>query len=456
MNKGLLSAVAAGSFLSSLTSSVINVALPDMARDYRVDPSQAAWFVLSFLLSVTVLLLPAGRVGDLLGHGRTYVTGMSIFGVGSLGCALAHGPGLLIAFRSLQGVGSSLVMSSSPALMTLAMPATRRGFALGMMSTATYVGLAVGPPVGGVLVEWFGWRSIFWASVAASLLTVGWAASVMPLRRGGGKAARFDIPGAVLAAAGTLAFLLVSTRGVAWGATNPKTVALAAVALLLAPVFAWVELRHPAPMLDLRLFRSRVFSSATGAALLNYTALFIPLFLMPFALRDGQGMSPPQVGRVMAAQAVAMALIVWGSGTLSDRIGSRGLATLGMVTLAIGLAGLAWSWPTRGMWQPAAWMLVCGAGTGVFISPNSSALMGSAPRERQGVAGGVMSLARNLGMTLGVASGSAIFASVFGPSHASGTWMPAADGAMRTGFLIASGVALLSAVLTYAGRPSGR
>jgi len=108
------------------------------------------------------------------------------------------------------------------------------------------------------------------------------------------------------------------------------------------------------------------------------------------------------------------------------------------------------------MWQPAAWMLVCGAGTGVFISPNSSALMGSAPRERQGVAGGVMSLARNLGMTLGVASGSAIFASVFGPSHASGTWMPAADGAMRTGFLIASGVALLSAVLTYAGRPSGR
>ncbi|HQP38193.1 MAG TPA: MFS transporter, partial [Polyangiaceae bacterium] len=142
MNKGLLSAVAAGSFLSSLTSSVINVALPDMARDYRVDPSQAAWFVLSFLLSVTVLLLPAGRVGDLLGHGRTYVTGMSIFGVGSLGCALAPGPGLLIAFRILQGVGSSLVMSSSPALMTLAMPATRRGFALGMMSTATYVGLA--------------------------------------------------------------------------------------------------------------------------------------------------------------------------------------------------------------------------------------------------------------------------------------------------------------------------
>jgi len=454
--KGLLAVVALGAFLSTLTSSVINVALPDMARDFGVDPSEAAWFVLSFLLSVTVLLLPAGRVSDLLGHGRMYAVGMSIFAAASLGCAIAPSPAVFIVCRIMQGVGSSLAMASSPALMTLALPPERRGFGLGMMSTATYVGLTVGPPLGGSLVAALGWRSIFWASLVATLVTVFWALRVMPLRPPAGKSARFDIPGSLMAAIGTLAFLLLSTRGLAWGLLSPASIVCAAIAIVLMPVFVWTELRHPAPTLDFRLFRARVFSSATASAMLNYVALFIPIFLIPFALRDGQGMTPQQVGRVLASQALAMALLAWGSGTLSDRIGSRGLATGGMTVLGMGLAGLAWSWPTTGTMAPALWLFVCGAGTGVFISPNSSALMGSAPRERQGVAGGVMSLARNLGMTLGVAVGSGLFASVFGHDHRPGSWMPAADLAVRTGFIVAAVTAFTAAVVTWVGRPSGR
>ncbi|MBI5532409.1 MAG: MFS transporter [Deltaproteobacteria bacterium] len=453
--RALLAVVVFGAFLSSLTSSVINVALPDIARDFHVDPSQASWFVLSFLLAVTVLLLPAGRVSDLLGHGRMYLLGMTVFGVGSAACALAPTATWLIVARIVQGVASSLVMATSPALMTMALPPERRGFALGLMSTGTYVGLTIGPPIGGSLVAMLGWRSIFWASMLFSLIATLPGFKVLPLARSDRDKPRFDLLGSVLTAVGTLAFLLLSTRGLAWGWRSPATIGCALVSIVVLPVFVVVEMRHTAPTLDLRLFRSVVFSSATLSALLNYIALFIPLFTIPFALRDGQGMSPPQVGKVLSALAAGMTLFSWGSGWLSDRIGSRGLAAGGMVVLAAGAAGLSLSWPTSGVLAPAAWLFLCGAGTGVFISPNSSTLMGAAPRERQGIAGGVMALARNLGMSLGVALGSGLFAAAFAAGHKPGQWSAAADQSLRTALMLSAGAALLSGLVAFAGRPSG-
>jgi MFS family permease len=339
--------------------------------------------------------------------------------------------------------------------MTLALPAERRGFALGLLSTGTYVGLAVGPPLGGSLVAALGWRSVFWASLGVTAVALGFVLWVIPRGPGAQREARFDWSGSVVTAVGTLAFLLLATRGPSWGLRSAATGVCAALSIVLLPVFIWIESRHPAPTLDLRLFKSVVFSSAAISAMLNYASMFIALFAIPFALRDGQGMSPPQVGRVLGAQALGMALFAWGSGTLSDRIGSRGLASTGMIVLGIGMGGLAWCWPVSGALVPAVWLFVCGAGTGLFVSPNSSALMGSAPRNRQGIAGGVMSLARNLGMSLGVAAASALLAPVFGDTHTPALWPPGADRALQIALIVAASAALLAGVVAFAGRPSG-
>jgi MFS family permease len=291
--------------------------------------------------------------------------------------------------------------------------------------------------------------------VVVSVLVMAAALRAIPLRRPEAKARAFDPVGATIIAAGTLTFLMACTRGPAWGWTHPATIGLAVASVLLLPVFVVFQLRHRAPTLDPRLFGSVVFSSAAVSAILNYVTLFLAIYLLPFALRDGQQMQASTVGRVLAAQAAGMALFAFGSGWLSDRVGSRGLAAGGMLVTALGMLGLSLSWPTSGVVVPMAWLFVCGAGTGVFISPNSSALMGAAPKTQQGSAGGVMGLSRTLGMTLGVALASGLFATVFPQGRVLG-WPVAADGVVRLGLQLGAGCALLAAVVSWLGHAKAR
>jgi EmrB/QacA subfamily drug resistance transporter len=448
----LLGVIVFGAFVTALTGSVVGLALPDIARELRLEATEAAWVQLAFLLAVTVLLLPAGRLGDVVGHGRVYSAGMLAFGVASLVCSVAADAPVLLMARAGQGIAASLVMATSPALVASAMGSSRRGFALGLMSTGTYVGLALGPPLGGALVGAWGWRAVFWATTAAAVASFGLGLGAMPGSRRAPKSVRFDPLGALLLALTTLLFLLAATRGTAWGWSSAYTWLTLAAALGSLLWVVRVESRHPAPTLDFSLFRSAVFSSATAAALLNYVSLFIVLFMLPFAFRDGQHLAPAQVGLVLGAQAASMALLSGASGVLSDRIGSRGLAVGGMLVLGVSLGCLAWAWPTQGMFVPALWLFACGAGTGVFITPNSSALMGSAPRHQQGIAGGVMGLARNFGMSLGVAIGSALLGSALDHSTTGG-WPARADRALATGLAISAGLALLAAWVVAAGSP---
>ena len=446
----LLGAVALGALLSSMTASVINVALPDIAREFHVDPSRIAWVVLAFLLTVTVLLLLAGRLGDMIGPGRVYLLGFTVFGIASLGSALAPTELMLVASRAAQAIGSAMVMATAPALLTQSAPVHRRGFTLGFMSTAVYVGLAIGPPVGGELVRWLGWRSVFFSMAIVSAIVLSVAFRIVPRSPVVKQRHRFDPVGAILIGVGTLSFLLACTRGPDWGWFHPATIGLTVTAVALLPVFVLFELRHPAPTLDPRLFRSVVFSSAALAAVLNYITVFLALYLLPFALRDGQQMPPSMVGRVLAAQAAGMALFTFTSGWLSDKLGPRGLAAGGMLVTAVGMLGLSLSWPTTGVTTPMFWLFICGAGTGVFISPNSSALMGSAPASQQGSAGGVMALARTLGMALGVAVASGIFATAFPEGHVEG-WPESANSVVRLGLQISAACSTIAALVSFFG-----
>lgn len=446
----LLGTVSFAALLTAMTASVINIALPDMAREFAIDPSRAAWIILSFLLTVTVLLLVAGRLGDMFGAGRVYLTGFVIFGIGSLACALAPTEATLIVSRVVQATGSALVTASSPALLVQSVPSNRRGFAMGLMSTAVYIGLSIGPPIGGELMRVFGWRSIFYAMAAAFVIVLLIGLRSLPLAAIPRTKHSFDYLGAAMIGVGNVSFLLVCSRVPAWGWTHPLTVTLALTSVVLAPLFVLYELRHPSPTVDPRLFRSSMFSSATAATMINYTTLFLAMYLLPFALRDGQGLDASRTAQVLAAQAVGMAVFAFASGWLSDKIGSRWLAAGGMMLLAAGLAGLAWMWPTTGHVTPALWMFVCGAGTGIFVTPNSSALMGAAPKTQQGTAGAIMGLGRSLGMALGVAIGSAMFATVF-PSGRVEHWPQAADNIVRYGLLAGVCASVVASIVSFAG-----
>jgi EmrB/QacA subfamily drug resistance transporter len=424
----VLLVVGGGTLLTAASSSTVNLALPELSHELHVPLELTSWVVTSFLLTTTVLLLVAGRLGDVLGHARVYLAGFALFGLASLGCGLAPGIGGLIAGRIAQGVGSAMVAATGPALLTTTFPGAQRGRALGLLSTATYTGLTVGPPIGGWVVGILSWRWVFLVNLPVAALVIALGIAVLPSSRGRSEKA-FDWPGMLSSILGLPLLLFALTQGRRLGWSSPLVLGAGACGLGLLAAFVWIERRQPHPLLDLRLFRSRIFSGATLSAFGNYVALFVPTILLPFYVVEALGIEPARAGIVLSAQPLVMAIVASPAGRLSDRWGSRGLATVGMLVLALGLGGLSFVGPGASVGQVMAWCAVIGLGTGVFISPNSSALMGAAPRSQQGVAGGVMAVARSLGMMTGVAAASAIFVAAGGRTgHA---WQAADYHALR-------------------------
>jgi EmrB/QacA subfamily drug resistance transporter len=347
-----------------------------------------------------------------------------------------------------------MLFANSPAILTKNFPAVQRGRALGLLAMMTYLGLTVGPSLGGWLTVELGWRAVFYVNVPVGGLALALAWRFIPMDPAHGGADRFDFAGAALFTAGLVSLLLGLNQGHAWGWGSPPILALLVLSAGLLAAFVVLELRVSSPMLDLRLFRSRPFSAATASALMNYVCVYSIAFLLPFYLIQGRGLTPARAGLLFTAQPLVMAVAAPLSGTFSDRIGSRLPGTLGMAVLAAGLYLLSRLGPEAPLRQVALGLAVAGLGTGTFVSPNNSQLMGSAPRERQGIAAGILATARNVGMVLGVGLAGAVFTTVLarGQAHGSGTALYDAVGA---GFLVAAGVAGLGA-LTSAVRGRAR
>jgi len=448
----VLLVVGLGTLLSAASASTVNLALPHIGGELSISVDLAGWVMSSFLLAVTVLLLVAGRVADLIGHQKVYLVGFALVGLASLGCGLAGSIETLLGARVLQGVGGAMVMATGPALLTTSFPGSQRGRALGMLSTATYTGLTVGPPLGGWVVSAASWRWVFFINLPVALLVVALGLGCLP-RSKPRPTSSFDWGGALTLVTGLPLLLFAAAQGNRLGWTTLPIVASAAAGLLLLGAFVWLEARGRRPLLDLGLFRSQVFAGAVLSAFGNYVSLFVPIILLPFFLIEGLGLSASRAGLLLSAQPLVMALVAWPSGRLSDRIGSRGLATVGLLVLAVGLGGLSTLGQHSSSLAVSGWLGVMGLGTGIFISPNSSALMGAAPRRQQGVAGGVMGVARNLGMIVGVAVGTSVFMAAGGRTGRS--WEPADYQAFSTALWVACGVCVLSALAAVLrGKPT--
>ena len=441
----VLVTVGVGTFMSALDGSVVNTLLPVLARAFGASVAGIEWVTTVYLLVISGLLLSVGRAGDLYGHKRLYLGGFVLFVAGSALCGLAWSARALIALRVIQALGAAMLMATAPAILTRSFPATQRGRALGAQGTFTYLGLTAGPSLGGWLASTAGWRAVFYINVPVGVMAILLAWRVIEADHGARVRERFDVVGAVLFTTGLVALLIALNQGHAWGWTSTPLLALLAVAAALLAAFVRTERRRPGPMLDLSLFRDRQFSGATVSALLNYACVFMVLFVLPFLLIQGRGLDAAHAGLILTAQPIVMAIVAPISGTLSDRIGSRAPAVVGMVTLAVGLAFLGAVVSSGSLTVIAAGLAVIGLGVGTFVSPNNNALMGAAPRHRQGIAAGVLATARNVGMVLGVGLAGAVFTTVVARSSS-----PPAAGALvagvRASLFTAVGVAVLGTV----------
>jgi EmrB/QacA subfamily drug resistance transporter len=401
----ILTVVMLGSILGPLDGSILNVILPTITRSFAATMALAEWVPMVYLLTIAGLVLLFGRLGDIVGYRRVFLTGLLGFVAASVLCATSPTMHTLVAFRAVQGVAAGMMMAVPLAILTRTFPASQRGRALGLYAISISVGLAVGPSLGGFLTALVSWRAAFLINVPVGLLAFVLAVRVLPEMRG--RPGHVDVPGVFLALSALSSFLLFVTEAQQDGLT-PFTVTLLLVAVVSAGLFVRTERRSPDPMLPLDLFRNPSLSCGALASLFNFMGQFVVVFLTPFFLQRVLEESPGRVGLVMTAFPLAVLCVAPASGALSDRIGTVGPAVFGMTVSALS-CGLLATLPADTGAEQVAWRLALfGLGAGIFGSPNNSAVMGSAPREHLGVVSSLLGTVRTVGMVLGVAAGAAV------------------------------------------------
>ena len=395
----LVTSIAA--FLTPFMAASVNIALPSIGREYSVDAVTLSWIATSFILSAAVFLIPLGRIADISGRKKVFIWGGAIFGAASVIAALAWSPQVLIAARVVQGVGGAMLFGTVAAIISSVYAPGERGHAMGINIAITYVGLSLGPFLGGMMTQYLGWRSIFWLNAllcALLLLVTAWK---LKPEWAEARGERFDLFGSVIYGAGLVALMyglseLPSAHGV---------ISLGAGLVILLIFLKW-ETVTTSPILDITLFaNNRVFAFSNLAAFINYSATFAVGFLLSLYLQYIRGLTPGSAGLVLVAMPVVQAVFSPLTGRLSDRIEPRLLASSGMALTAAGLLLLIFIGTDTALWYIIACLVLLGAGFALFSSPNINAVMSSVDKKSLGVASATLATMRLTGQmfSLGIA-----------------------------------------------------
>jgi EmrB/QacA subfamily drug resistance transporter len=398
------------SFMTPFLASATNVAMPMIGQEFGLSAVALGWVLTAYTLAAAMFLVPFGRLADLVGRKRIFALGIVVNIAGTVLSALAPSGLVLILSRAVQGVGAAMIFGTGVAILTSVYPPGARGHALGLNVTAVYTGGSLGPVLGGFLVHAWGWRSVFWATVPiaalALLLTLTRLEGEWADSRGEG----FDLPGAAVFGLGLVALMYGFSR-------LPSTLgaALTAAGLLALAAFVLHELRIPAPLLDLRLFRhNRIFAFSNLAALFNYSATAAVAFLMSLYLQYIKGLPPQKAGLVLVAQPIVMALASPFAGRLSDRSEPRVIASLGMALSAAGLLLFSLLGPDTDFPFIVGSLVLLGLGFGLFSSPNTNAVMCSVEKKHLGVASAALGTMRLTGQMMSAGTAMMIFALFMG------------------------------------------
>jgi EmrB/QacA subfamily drug resistance transporter len=397
-----LSCTSLGMLLATVNSGTLVIALPDLEQALGVGLLTLVWVILAFMIASTVLVLTFGRLSDLFGRKRAFVAGFAVFTLASLGAGFATGGTDLILWRIVQGIGGALLFANASALVTDAFPREQLGVAMGTNVMVAGVGLVLGPVLGGALVA-ISWHWVFWFNVPLGVVGTLWAAIVLQELVRPEQDRRFDWWGTVTFVVGLTGLTLGISRGGIVGWNDALTIGALVAAVVLLPAFIVVERRAAAPMLDLSLFADRGFAAATGAAFLSGLSRFALTFVFVLYFQGALGDDPILAGVKLAPLALGMLISSPLSGAYADRHGARTLAAAGLVVSAAGMAGMTTLGTGTSYWWAATWLLIAGLGSGMFNSPNTSAMMGSVPAHRRGIAGGTRMMLQNTGSVLSIA-----------------------------------------------------
>src|SRR6266480_680467 len=397
-----LSCTSLGMLLATINSGTLIIALPDLERSLGTTLLQLVWVILAYMIASTVLVLTAGRLSDLFGRKKAYVGGFVVFALASLGAGFAANGTELILWRIVQGIGGAFLFANSAALVTDAFPRQELGLAMGTNTMVAAVGLVLGPVLGGVLVA-ISWHWVFWFNVPLGLAGAAWGALVLhelaktDVRRG------LDLPGTAVFVIGLTGLVYGISRGGIEGWNDPLVIGGLIAAAVLLPAFVWIEHRGRAPMLDLTIFRSRMFAAASGAAFINGLSRFALLFVFVFYFQGAQGDDPITAGLKLTPMAIGMLIASPLAGVWADRRGSRALSALGMLVTAVALAGMTTLQVNSPYTLSTLWLGLVGIGSGMFNSPNTAAMMGTVPAHRRGIAAGARTMLQNTGAVISIA-----------------------------------------------------
>ncbi|MCE5300047.1 MAG: MFS transporter [Spirochaetia bacterium] len=454
-----LSCTSLGAFFSAISGNTFIVALPVIMTNLKASFQEITWAMMGYMLVIAVAVPAIGRVADMVGRKKLFVSGFVVFTLGSLLCGLSRSGMELLIYRLIQAVGGALIMANSIPIVTDAFEKKELGMALGINGMIISVGGVVGPIIGGLLIN-AGWRSIFFINVPIGIIGSVWAAlqleemDVLPEKQ------KFDWTGTIFFTAGMMALMLALTLGGLEGWMKPRVLILFAAAAVLLPLFVYIEYNSEEPMLDMRLFESRLLAFAYSSNLLNGIARGAVTFLLIFYFQGIKSMDPLQAAIMLIPFVLPQVLMSPLCGWLSDRIGSRLLSSAGLLISALGLIGFMWISPSTSYTQLVISMTIMGFGSGMFFSPNTKAIMQAVPVEKRGIAGGVRTMMNNLGMIISMAFSMAVISSSITPEAFAGLFTGTQVGTkgiavgefitgLRTIFFISFLISLLAAFISY-------
>jgi EmrB/QacA subfamily drug resistance transporter len=442
-----LMAVAFGLFMIMLDNTVVNVALPSIGRDLHISLSELEWIVTAYALVFAGLLITGGKLADMFGRRKIFVIGLAIFSASSLACGLAPNAGFLIGARAFQGIGAALMNPATLSIITATFPPKQRGQAIGIWAGVSALALAIGPLVGGLIVDNIGWNWIFFVNVPIGILGIVVSQLVIKESRDTSHEQSIDLPGLLTSglALFSLSYALIEGNQKGWA--SAEILGLFAAAAVLLAAFIVLESRQRLPMLDLSLFKIPSFVGANLVALLVSLGMFGVFFFISLYVQNILGYSPTKAGAVFLPMTILIILIAPISGKLSDRIGGRWLMGGGMTLLGISLLFYQRTGVNTDFWTLLPSMIIGGVGMAMTMSPMTSVAMASVPVDKAGVGSGVLNSFRQIGGALGIAILGAIVASYATESPQSAVGKQNYVDGLHAALLVSAGITFAAAIV---------
>lgn len=408
--RSVLYVATASSFLTPFMGSATNVALPAIQKEFHLDAILLTWVATAYLLSCAVFLIPFGKIADIHGRKKVFVAGIAVFTLSSCLTAASFNPWMLLASRVLQGLGSAMNFATGMAIITSVFPPQERGRAIGITVAAVYIGLSAGPFVGGLLTDYFTWRSVFAVTIPLGLVTVYFAFWKLSGEWADARGEKLDLRGSFLYGMG----MMLTMYGVSVLPSHLSFWTIGAGLLFVVSFVRW-ELKVPTPVFNMHLFTSnRTFAFSCAAALINYSATFATTFIISLYLQYIKGLSPRAAGLVLVAQPIVMALFSPLAGTLSDRLEPQKVASAGMAITAAGLFILTFLGWNTSITFVVANLALLGFGFALFSSPNMNAIVSSVDKRFYGIAAGSVGSMRLMGQMLSMGIATMVFSIYIG------------------------------------------